>query len=170
MSQLPDTSVKLPTATSSAIRQVDVTDTRKQQFKRECKQILISMLKKFLERSPIQYKICRASSAIAPGNMINKKARSITYFAALCDQLYDKKFLKSNEADAAKGQRERFLDDIVMKNRELSIAFDYRKQSFDLFLGQFLHGNEQYKLMWKVMVYLYSLFRMGRVRLNEDST
>ena len=88
LSQLPDTSVKLPIATSSAIRQVDGTDIRKQQFKREYKQILISMLKKFLERSPIQYKICRASSAIAPGNMINKNARSITYFAVVCDQLF----------------------------------------------------------------------------------
>ena len=75
--------------------------------------------------------------------MINKKARSITYFAVLCDQLCDKKFLKSNVVDAAKGQHESFLDDIVMKNRELFIAFDYRKESVDLFLGQFLHGNKQ---------------------------
>ena len=75
----------------------------------------------------------------------------------MCDQLYDKKFLKLNEADAAKGQHESFLDDIVMKNRELFIAFDYRKESFDLFLGQFLHGNEQYKFMWKVMVFVFTL-------------
>ena len=74
----------------------------------------------------------------------------------MCDQLYDKKFLKSNEADDL-WQNQSFLDDIVMENRKLFIAFDYRKESVDLFLGQFLHGNEHYKFMRKVMVFVFTL-------------
>ena len=81
------------------------------------------MLKKLFERSPITKRICRASSAIAPVNMVETRSRAITYCTVLCD----KNFLKSNEADAAKSQYESFLHDIVKKNRELFKAFDYRK-------------------------------------------
>ena len=46
---------------------------------------------------------------------------------------------------------------ILSRNRELFKAFDYRKESVDLFLGQFPHRNEQYNFMWKVMAFVFTL-------------
>ena len=48
--QLPAASVKLLTAASSALRSVDADETLKVQFKAECKQVLITILEKFMEK------------------------------------------------------------------------------------------------------------------------
>ena len=56
--RLPTASVKLPTATSSALCSADDDEALKVQFKAECKQVLVAILKKFLEKSPLSYKRC----------------------------------------------------------------------------------------------------------------
>ena len=56
--RLPIASVKLPTATSNALCSADDDEALKVQFKAECKQVLVAMLEKFMERSPLSYKRC----------------------------------------------------------------------------------------------------------------
>ena len=71
--QQPSASVKLPTATSSALRFVDAYEALKVQFKAECKQVLVAILEKFMERSPLLYKVCRAATTISLKRMVLSK-------------------------------------------------------------------------------------------------
>ena len=71
--RLPTASVKLPTATSSALCSADDDEALKVQFKAECKQVLVAILEKFMERSPLSYKVCRAATTISLKRMVLSK-------------------------------------------------------------------------------------------------
>ena len=85
---LANDSIKLPTATSSALRQLDIKSTVKYASRKYCTEILVTFLKKLLERSPLSSKLCRAAFASwSPVNMIRYKERSITKFAFVLDMI-----------------------------------------------------------------------------------
>ena len=77
---LPDRVVKLSTATSNKLRHSSMTEVEKMKFRRDCKEAIITLLEKLLERSPLKYKICRLASCVNPGNMVEDKIRSKRLF------------------------------------------------------------------------------------------
>jgi len=53
--QLPTDSIKLPTATSCKLRSLQASDNAKLNFKVSCKQILVQILQKMIERHLIHH-------------------------------------------------------------------------------------------------------------------
>ena len=86
---LPDWSVKLPTATCSKLRLAKMKEMEKGKFRRECKEVVIVLLEKLMEKSPLRYKICCLLSCVSPFNMAIQKSRSVKLFPALVDMLFD---------------------------------------------------------------------------------
>ena len=74
--QLPAAWIKVPTATSSAFRSINADEALKVQFKAECKQLLVTILERFIERSTLSYKMCRAATDISPEGMVLSKKNS----------------------------------------------------------------------------------------------
>ena len=103
---LPDLSVKLPTATSSKLRLAKMKEMEKGKFRRECKEVVIVLLKKLMEKSPLRYKICCLSSCVLPANMAIQKSRSIKLFSALVDMLFDAWHMKCHDGDLGKAECE----------------------------------------------------------------
>ena len=66
----------MPTATSSAFRSINADEALKVQFKAECKQLLVTILERFIERSTLSYKMCRAATDISPEGMVLSKKNS----------------------------------------------------------------------------------------------
>ena len=54
-------------------------EMEKGKFRRERKEIVIVLLEKLIEKSPLQYKICHLSSCVYPVNMAIQKSRSVVF-------------------------------------------------------------------------------------------
>ena len=109
--QLPAALVELPTATSSALCSIDADEALKVQFEAEWKQVLVAILEKFMERSPLSYKMCHAATAISTvitERMVLSKKNSKMKFSAICDTLFDSHYVSSEDRDKAKEQYPEF--------------------------------------------------------------
>ena len=53
-------------ATKEALRQSKTKDVDKEKFRLECKQVMITMVKKIIERSPIRYKMAKCATCLDP--------------------------------------------------------------------------------------------------------
>ena len=83
--------VKLPTATKSLLKTKTIPVDKKRSFMKDCKQVLVTLLKKLQERCPLNYLICRNASSIVPYHMVTNKKRCITLFGRLVDKLFESK-------------------------------------------------------------------------------
>ena len=146
-----DVIIKLPTASSSRLRQMNATDTQKYLFKKECKQVLIKLLAKLVERSPLNKKTVRLARGIIPN------AISTVKFRSLVTRMYDIGLLTNLEADAANEELEKFRTKVVVRFQEEFNDFDFKTQRVDEFYGKHLHENSAYTNMWKVMQYVFTL-------------
>ena len=73
--------IKLPTATKVLLSFTSFTnDPNKRSFKKDCKSMIVSMISKLQERSPLKYGLARFASLLSPENMINNRNRSVDFF------------------------------------------------------------------------------------------
>ena len=156
--QLPAASVKLPIAISSALHSVDVDEALKVQFKAERKQLLVTILEKFMERSPLSYKMCRAATAIPSERMVLSKKNSDMKFSVICDTLFDSHYVSSEDACKAKEQYLEFLDTVVLPNRETFLAYNIEKDRLDTFLAAHVYAFEKFCALWNVMIFVFTMF------------
>ena len=115
---MPDSSVVLPTATSSKLQLAKMEEMEKGKFRRECKEVVIVLLEKLMEKSPLQYKICHLSSCVSQVNMAIQKSRSVKLFSALVDMLFNPQQMKCRDGDLAKAEYDCFLSKEVAVDRE----------------------------------------------------
>ena len=153
--QLPAASFKLLTATSSVLRSVDADEALKVQFKAECKQVLITILEKFMKRFPLSYKMCCAATAISPERMVLSKKNPEMKFSAICHTLFDSHYVSSEDADKVKEQYLEFLDTVVLPNRETFLAFNIEKERLDTFLAARV---EKVSTLSNVMIFVLTMF------------
>ena len=163
---LTNDSIKLPTATSSALRQLDVKSTVKYAFRKDCAEILVTFLKKLLERSPLSSKLFRAFASLSPVNMIRYRERSIAKFALVVDMIFDADLLTALKADEFKQQYECFLDTEVKKDLELFSNYDVKKERLDTFLGKYLHQNPKYDSLRFVCIFVFT-FSHGQSQIER---
>ena len=159
--QLPAASVKLPTVTSSALHSIDADKVLKVQFKAECKQVLVTILEKFIERSPPSCKMCRTATAISvviSERIVLSKKNSKMKFSAICDTLFDSHYVSSEDGDKAKEQYLEFLDTVVLSDRETFLAFNIEKDRLDTFLTAHVYGVEKFSALWNVMIFVFAMF------------
>ena len=154
---LPDSSVKLPTAPSSKLRLAKMKEMKKGKFRRECKKLVIVLLKKLMEKSPFRYKICRLSSYVSPVSMAIQKSRSVKLFSALVDMLFDAQHMKCQDGDLAKADYECFLSNEVAVDREKFSNFNISKERVDTFIGSYLNKNNVKKHAWMVTIFVFTL-------------
>ena len=92
--------LKLPTGTKGLLN--TLKEDQKRQFKKDCRIIIITLIKKLQERCPLAYQIARSASSLSPLNMVRNKAKCSTQFISLVDKLYSGKWISSVAADEAR--------------------------------------------------------------------
>ena len=130
---LPESSVKLPTATSSKLRLAKMKEMEKGKFGRECKEVVIILLEKLME------------SCVSPVNMAIQKSRSVKLFSALVDMLFDAQHIKRQDGDLAKAEYKSFLSKKVAVDREKCSNFYISKKRVDAFLVSYLNKIHAYR-------------------------
>ena len=113
--------------------------------------MIVSMISKLQERSPLKYGLARFAQSLSPENMINNQNRSVDFFDKNVDGLYKGACILSIEADDAKKQYFQF---IALANSELKnkfLLYDQKKIRLNHFFHEFMDGNASYKECWKVI-------------------
>ena len=103
--QIPVDSIDLGTALKEMLASLPSRPEKKREFKAECCQkIIIKMIQKLQERSPLQYTIVRSAASLDPGAMVECKEQSIVRFKMLVEKMAKMKWISAETADDAKQQ------------------------------------------------------------------
>ena len=111
---------------------------------------------KLQERSPLKYLIVRCSSCLVPRSIVNESESFNLQFNKVVDKLFKHQQL-NNEVDEAKLQFEEFVTIYVPRHSDKFNSFNVSMQCLDKFYGEFLCKNQQYKSMWKVFIFIFTL-------------
>lgn len=149
--------VKLPTATKSLLKSSTMSTDKKRCFMKECKAIVVSLVTKLQERSPLNYLICRNASSLLPSRMINQKLTCSSQFWRLVEKLYELKWLSSERSDAAKTEYESLLQSANSELKDRFLTFKPIQDRIDEFFANIMHGNPKYKNCWEVFKIIFTL-------------
>ena len=147
---LPVSEIKLTTAAKSMLKKLKLTGDQKSVFIKEYRNLLIGMVEKIQERTPLKYPIVRAAASLNPLRMLRKETESTLLFGRLVDIMYEHKRITSKEADDVKGQYASFLEIVVSGNADKFGSFDFKKNRLDSFLHAFMGGKQEFQLLWRV--------------------
>lgn len=148
--------IQLPTATKSLLKASTLTNEKKKIFMKECKAVVIELLDKLQERSPLNYLICRNASSLLPSEIVKDKIKSIKSFSRLVEKLYDMKWLVSEDADLAKKQYETLAHTANSELKDKFLLFKSQDR-LDVFYSDIMHGNSKYKKCWNVFKLIFTV-------------
>ncbi len=163
---LPISEIKLPTAVKSMLKKLKLSADQKQSFIKEFRNLLIGMIVKIQERTPLKYPLVRGAASLSPVRMVTKGEESVLLFESLVDTMYEHKRLSSKEGDEVKQQYKSFLEMVVQPNVDKFRNFNFKKDRFDTFMYSFLGGNNDYKLLWKITLFV-SILSHGQATIER---
>ena len=88
---------------------------------------------------------------------MNESESVILQFNKVVDKLFIHQQINNKEADDAKLQFEEFVTNYVPQHSDKFNSFNVTMQRLDKLYGEFLHKNQQYKSMWKVFIFIFTL-------------
>ena len=120
--------------------------------------MVLDLLVKLAEKTPLRYAVLRCASSLPPGNMIRVPQERSQMLAVLADRLFAAKKISASVADNAKYQFDEFLKVADTQHKEEFLKFCFKVDRLDTFLGKFLAGYDSYKDVWTVCktVFIFS--------------
>ena len=121
------------------------TDLKESTLWRFCKEVcmlLASLTSHFKEKSPLKHLIGRCSSCFNPIVLTETNKHKVKQFGKVVQKLVATGRLKSKEADEAKDQYEKMLEELVQKYREESANFDIFANQLDDFIIPLLSAKK----------------------------
>ena len=143
--------VDLGTAANSALNKSKVKDDLKMKFHKDCVKILVKLIEKLKERSPLSYGVVRNAVCFVPSEIVNHGATSELRAKNVIQKLYDLKLLSSQEADKAKQEYQAFLISVEF------LSNDMDKNHLDSFLSGCMKGVAEFANLWKVCKIIFTL-------------
>ena len=132
--------VDLETAANSALNKSKVKDDLTMKFLKDCVKILVKLIEKLKERSPLSYGVVRNAVCFVPSEMVNHGATSELRAKNLIQKLYDLKLLSSQEADKAKQEYQASLTSVAVTDQDKFLSYDMDKNRLDSFLSGYMKG------------------------------
>ena len=154
---LEDGLVDVDAATKDILDRTQVSNEKKRSFKRDCKSLVLNVLLKLQERSPLKYCVLRNSSALCPRNMVRLSEESSFRFRTLVDKLYNLSKITVSTADNAKVQYDELLKAVKFEHKERFLKFNFSNDRLDEFLGIYLNSESQYKDLWLICKLVFVL-------------
>ena len=139
--QLEEFLVDLGSATTDSVKKLNVASEKKRKFRCECKEIVIGVLLKLLERLPTNKMLIVNASALSPVNMARYPTKSQKRFKRLADNLFSLNAITSQVADNAKFQFDQFMSKEVVLHHEKFLSFDFKSERLDSFFPSTCWGE-----------------------------
>ncbi|KAL3225739.1 hypothetical protein MRX96_049147 [Rhipicephalus microplus] len=109
-------------------------------FRMECKQFLVSTIKKILEKSPLTYHLVRNLSSLDPRQMASKPDDCLPGFRKVLDALIAVGRLGEHECDSVLGE----YTELLQENKHNLRQFDKHTLGLDEFYLELLKGDSSY--------------------------
>ena len=153
-----DALVDIGAATKVSLKGVQLSEEKKNKFRGQCRTMVLDILVKLAEKTPLRYAVVRCASSLSPGNMIRVPQKCSQMFVVLADRLFAVKKISASVADNAKYQCDEFLKVAETQHKEEFLKFCFKVDRLDTFLGKFLAGDDSYKDVWTVCktVFIFS--------------
>ena len=119
--------------------------------------MIIDILVKLQENTPLRHTIIRNSLALLPNNMVHKSDNCSIRFRELADKLYGLNKITAETSDNSKTQFDDLLKIAKYEHREAFVKFDYKKHCLDDIIWPFLmrlSDNKELSTMCKVIFVL----------------
>ena len=149
--------VDLGTAANSVLNNSKVKDDLKMKFCKDCVKILVKLIEKLKERSPLSYGVVRNAVCFVPSEMVNHGATSELRTKNLIQKLYDLKLLFSQEADKAKQEYQAFLTSVAVTDQDKFLLYDMDKNRLGSFLSGCMKGVAKFANLWKVCKVIFTV-------------
>ena len=144
-----DALVDIGTVTKVSLKVVQLSDEKKNNFKGQCRTMVLDILVKLAEKTPFCYALIRCASRLSPGNMIQVPQKCSQMFVVLADHFFSAKKISVSVAGNAKYQFDEFLK-VETQHKEEFFKFCFKVDQLDTFLGKFLAGDDSHKDVWIV--------------------
>ena len=128
--------------------------------------MLKALCQKFQERTPLKSIVIRSAVSLSPCNMAKSLKVSPKKFEKLVDHLHEKQHISSQQCSDSKSQYSKFLGDVIKANKESFGNFDSNVTQVDQFLCTFLNGAKEFKSLWLVYKFVFTLSH-GQARIKQ---
>ena len=112
--------------------------------------MVLDILVKLAEKTPLRYAVVRCASSLSPCNTIRVPQECSQMFAVLADRLFAAKKISASVDDNAKYQFNKILKVGETQHKEKFVKFCFKLDRLDTFLGKFFAGDDSYKDVWTV--------------------
>ena len=138
------------------LQQAKVSAKKKRSFRDDCKKMIIDILVKLQENTPLRYNIIRNSLALVPYNMVHKSENCSIRFRELADKLYPLNKITAETSDDSKNQFGDLFKIVKHEHREAFLKFDYKKDCLDEFIWPFVMRLSDNKELYTVCKVLFA--------------
>ena len=114
--------------------------------------MVLDILLKMSERSPLRYTVVRCASCLSPANMVNGPKECSQRFTILADCLFALKKISASVADNLKYLFDQLLKVAQYEHKEEFLKFSFKKDCLDVFFAPFLADN-----MWAICKIVFIL-------------
>lgn len=134
-----------------------ISDKAAMEFRMECKQFLLTLVKKAMTKAPIVYSLARNMSALDPREMTTAKLeKTKVRMKGLVRSLIEANHVSSSDADDTIQQYSDFVQESTTHSSEFT-AFDPMTGRVDALFHDKLTLNSSYKKLWSVVKILVLL-------------
>ena len=153
-----DAFVDIGAATKVSLKSVKLSEEKKNKFTGQCRTMVLDILVKLAENTPLHYAVVCCASSLSPRNMIRVPQECSQIFLVLADRLVAAKKTPASVADNAKYQFDEFLKVVQTQHKDEFLKFCFEVDQLYFFLGKFL-GDDSYNDVWTICkaVFIFSL-------------
>ena len=112
--------------------------------------MVIGILIKFQEHSPLKYSHIRNFSSLLPKAIVHQNEQSCLRFRSLADKLYPLGKITTQVAGNVNNQFDKFIQAASFEHEKLFLKFNFTEYSLDTFLGIYLANESQFKDLWYI--------------------
>lgn len=121
------------------------------EFRAECKNFLIQMLKKILLKCPVSYSLVRHLSCLNPVNMASNKDDCKGKFKKVLTVMSNANKIQESECDVVLEQYYSFLDNIPSLGSVKFTSFDKKNDSVDILFHDCMSCSDKYTELYKFL-------------------
>ena len=137
-----DALVDIGAATEPSLKGVRLSEEKKKNSIGQCRTIVLDILVKLAEKTPLRYAAVHCASSLSPGNMIQVPQECSQVFIVLADRFFAAKKISAPVADNAKYQFDEFLKVAETHHKEEFLKFSFKVDRLDTFLEKFLAADD----------------------------
>lgn len=148
--------------TKSRIKKLSPSE--KLEFRHDCQKLVIGILRKIFDRSPLKFSLTRAISSLSPTVVSHSVDQAVKRFDALLTILHEKNHVLAIVADKAKEQFSKLMQDSTF--REEARKFDWTTHRLDNLFNKFVGSKPAFTELWEI-IKLVLILSHGNARVES---